>query len=74
MDNDLDYRPQQDPHLNRGAYESFENVIYDCLNGTSKSATLTWGFTYASSSHTMPSQVRNAPCDLVLHTKAECLC
>jgi hypothetical protein len=24
---------------------------------TAKSATLTWGFTYASSSHTMPSQV-----------------
>ena len=45
----------QSPHLNRGAWESFERAIAACFaSGGSTSATLKWSFQYESSSKERP--------------------
>lgn len=46
----------QDLSVNRGAYAQFEDKIYDCVQGA-KSGSLTWSFTYPSSSNTKPNGV-----------------
>ena len=45
------------PHLNRGAWRSFEADVYDCIHGSSTKATLSWTFTYASTTKTRPSSM-----------------
>jgi len=45
----------QSPHLNRGAWESFERTIADCMSGDASSAKLKWTFSYSSSSSQRPS-------------------
>jgi hypothetical protein len=44
----------QDPHMNRGAYRSFEGEIYNCMSKNTK-ANLAWKFQYPSSTSTRPS-------------------
>jgi hypothetical protein len=46
----------QDPNINRGIYAQFEGQIYECTK-TTKTASLSWKFTYPSASKTMPSKV-----------------
>jgi len=47
----------QDSAVNRGIYAQFEGKIYDCTKST-KTATLTWKFTYPSTSVTKPTHVQ----------------
>jgi hypothetical protein len=47
----------QSANVNRGIYAQFENSIYDCIVGGASSASLSWTFTYASTSHTKPDSV-----------------
>ena len=46
----------QDLSVNRGAYAQYEDEIYDCVKGA-KSGSLSWTFSYASSSNTKPNKV-----------------
>lgn len=46
----------QDLSVNRGAYAQFEDKIYDCV-ATATSGSLSWSFTYASTSNTKPTGV-----------------
>ena len=48
----------QDLSINRGSYAQYENGIYDCIKGGAKSASLSWTFTYASTSNTKPTGVK----------------
>ncbi len=49
----------QDLSINRGAYNQYENSIYDCiLSKTGATASLAWEFTYASSTNTKPSNIK----------------
>lgn len=49
----------QDLSVNRGAYNQFEAVIYDCLMKYSATqAKLSWTFSYSSSTKTKPNQVK----------------
>jgi hypothetical protein len=43
--------------VNRGAYNQFENSIYDCIVGGSTAA-LSWTFTYESTLKTKPKSVK----------------
>jgi hypothetical protein len=47
----------QDSGVNRGAYAQFEGKIYDCTK-SAKTATLSWKFTYPSTSVTKPTHVQ----------------
>lgn len=47
----------QSPHLNRGEWESFERLIAECLAGSASSATLSWTFSYSSTSSERPSSM-----------------
>lgn len=48
----------QCPHINRGAYRTFETKIYDCMStGGASSATLSWSFSYDGDSDTRPAGV-----------------
>jgi hypothetical protein len=44
----------QDSSINRGTWAQFEDNIYDCIKGGASSASLSWQFTYESTSHTKP--------------------
>lgn len=44
----------QNLSVNRGAYNQFEGEIYDCIMGGATSASLSWTFTYASTTNTKP--------------------
>ena len=44
----------QEPHLNRGEWESFERAVYACVKDSD--ATLEWTFTYSSSKDQRPSK------------------
>lgn len=44
--------------INRGIYAQFEDSIYDCVSGGSSSASLSWTFSYASTSNTKPDSVK----------------
>eukprot|EP01040_Poterioochromonas_malhamensis_P008133 gene8133-8797_t len=46
----------QDLSVNRGAYAQFEDKIYDCV-AAATSGSLSWSFTYASTSNTKPTGV-----------------
>ncbi len=46
----------QDLGVNRGAYAQFENAIYDCTKAAT-SASLSWTFSYSSSTKTKPNKV-----------------
>jgi hypothetical protein len=48
----------QDLSVNRGAYAQFEDSIYHCITGGAKSGSLTWEFTYESTSNTKPNKVQ----------------
>lgn len=47
----------QDLSVNRGSYAQFEDTIYHCVANGASSASLSWSFSYASSSNTKPIQV-----------------
>lgn len=47
----------QDLSVNRGSYAQFEGDIYECISGGASSASLSWTFTYESTSHTKPYKV-----------------
>lgn len=44
----------QDASINRGTWAQFEDDIYDCIKGGASSASLSWQFTYESTSKTKP--------------------
>lgn len=44
----------QDSSINRGAWAQFEGNIYNCIKNGASSASLSWKFTYESTSHTKP--------------------
>jgi hypothetical protein len=46
----------QDLSVNRGSYAQYEDQIYDCVTGGAK-ASLSWTFSYSSSTQTKPVQV-----------------
>lgn len=46
----------QELSVNRGAYAQYEDQIYDCVKA-GKSGSLSWTFTYASSTRTKPQTV-----------------
>jgi hypothetical protein len=47
----------QDSSVNRGVYAQFEGKIYECTK-SAKTATLSWKFTYPSTSTTKPTHVQ----------------
>lgn len=47
----------QDLSINRGVYAQYEDSIYDCIKSGASKASLSWTFTYSSSSKTKPYQV-----------------
>jgi hypothetical protein len=47
----------QNLSINRGAYSQYEAGIHDCIVNGATSASLSWSFTYPSSTSTKPSFV-----------------